>query len=255
MQRYFISEDLWNLDDNVVLISGEDFHHIVNVMREKTGSHFICCHPSEQSYLVEIAEINTDKQIVHCRIIEQLDENTELPVYVTLAQGLPKGDKLDLVVQKATELGVREFVPLKMDRSIVKWDEKKAKKKLQRLEKIAKEASEQSHRQSVPTIANLETVQSLLNRETFDKILIASEYEAKGENQGTESLSELLKGIESNDRILVIIGPEGGISEAELQNSILKQAVPIRLGPRILRTETAPLYVLSVLSFYLEEWR
>ncbi|MDV2581034.1 16S rRNA (uracil(1498)-N(3))-methyltransferase [Alkalibacillus haloalkaliphilus] len=255
MQRYFISEDLWNLEDKEVLILDEDFHHVVNVMRKKPGSHFICCHPSEQSYLVEITEINTDEQTVKCRIIEQLDENKELPVYVTLAQGLPKGDKLDLIVQKATELGIREFVPLKMDRSIVKWDDKKSKKKLQRLKKIAKEASEQSHRQSVPTITNLETVQSLLNRETFDKIIIASEYEAKGENHATESFPELITGIGANDRILVIIGPEGGISEAELQDSILKQAVPIRLGPRILRTETAPMYVLSILSFYLEEWR
>ncbi|MDQ0351069.1 16S rRNA (uracil1498-N3)-methyltransferase [Alkalibacillus filiformis] len=255
MQRYFISEDLWNLNDNKVLISGEDFHHIVNVMRKNPGSQFICCHPSEQSYLVEITEINNDEHVIHCLVIEQLDENRELPVYVTLAQGLPKGDKLDLVVQKATELGVREFVPLKMDRSIVKWDDKKAKKKLQRLEKIAKEASEQSHRQAIPTITNVETIHSLLKRETFDKILIASEYEAKGENQGTESFSELLKEIDDNDRILVIIGPEGGISEGELQYSLSNQAVPIRLGPRILRTETAPLYVLSILSFYLEEWR
>ncbi|GAA0457473.1 16S rRNA (uracil(1498)-N(3))-methyltransferase [Alkalibacillus silvisoli] len=255
MQRYFIPENQWQLPNDRLIIKNDDYHHIVNVMRMQIDDEFICCDPSEQSYLVKIVEIVDSDKTIHGEIVKPLDEQNELPVNVTIAYGLPKGDKLDLVVQKGTELGMRELIPLKMDRSVVKWDEKKADKKIQRLQKIAKEAGEQSHRQTVPSIGSLQNLRSLLQDRTFDQIMVASEYEAKSLENKDNSFAHTIEHFNEGDDVLVIVGPEGGISEAELQLCQEEDVTPIRLGPRILRSETAPLYILSALSFYLEEWR
>ncbi len=123
MQRYFVPSHQWS-EQNLV-IKGDDYHHIVNVMRMKEG-HSIICVTNGVSYVCEVHDIQD--QTVECLIIKKLNENQELPVKVTLAQGLPKGDKLDLIVQKSTELGLEHFIPLQMDRTIVKWDHKKEQK-------------------------------------------------------------------------------------------------------------------------------
>nr|WP_318539015.1 16S rRNA (uracil(1498)-N(3))-methyltransferase [Terribacillus saccharophilus] len=185
-------------------------------------------------------------------VLEKVDMNTEMPVSVTIAQGLPKGDKLEWIVQKGTELGASAFVPFQVARSVVKWDEKKKDKKRQRLEKIAKEAAEQSSRLIIPAIEDVQSFQmSLDSDDTYKHKLFAYEEAAKGFK--AEPLRSVFQHISPSDNVLVVIGPEGGFSESEanaLQNAGF---APIRLGPRILRTETAPLYMLASLSYHFEE--
>ncbi|TFB24852.1 16S rRNA (uracil(1498)-N(3))-methyltransferase [Filobacillus milosensis] len=250
MQRYFIPKENWQ--DNQVIITDDDYHHVVNVMRKQEGNQIICCNPNGQAFYCEINSIN-EKQVV-CNVLEELEENNELPIHVTIAHGLPKGDKLDLIVQKSTELGMGDFVPLQMDRSIVKWDHKKEQKKLLRLKKIAKEASEQSHRSRIPAIQGKQTIHTLLQNQEFDMCLVASEYLTKDQSSQS-SFRQAIDKISPGQKILLIIGPEGGLSEEELSFLHEQGCLPIRLGARILRTETAPLYALSALSFYFEEWR
>ncbi|PKR79038.1 16S rRNA (uracil(1498)-N(3))-methyltransferase [Halalkalibacillus sediminis] len=250
MQRYFISDNNWTKEQ--VHIDGEDRHHIVNVMRMTSGDKIICCNVDGSSYLVEITEITDDK--VTGALVEALDEKQEMPVKVTIVQGLPKGDKLELIVQKGTELGMFAFIPVQMDRSIVKWDSKKESKKLSRLRKISKEAAEQSHRSKLPLIHEKHTLKEVLSENTYDHLFVASELEAKAPSEDG-SFAEALKQISPGDNLLVVIGPEGGLSNDEISFLTSNQFKSIRLGPRILRTETAPLYVLSAISFYFEEWR
>lgn len=250
MQRYFIPSDQWK-DDTVTIID-DDYHHIVNVMRMKEGQSVICS-SNGLSYLCKIKQI--DDRSVICEKIEKLTEQQELPISVTLAQGLPKGDKLDLIVQKSTELGMEHFVPLQMDRTIVKWDHKKEQKKLDRLRKIAKEASEQSHRSIVPVIHEKQSLKELIQSKTYNHFWVASELEAKGDTNHSSSFKAAIQQVNEGDHILIIVGPEGGFSDKEISFLIGQGCQSIRLGPRILRTETAPLYALSAISFYFEEWR
>ncbi|WP_188206203.1 16S rRNA (uracil(1498)-N(3))-methyltransferase [Alkalibacillus aidingensis] len=256
MQRYFISaEEQWDFNRQKILLNGNDYHHIVNVMRMQSSDQVICCHPSRHSYLAQIIDIDELGKQVECKIVSELDEQSELPIDVTIAHGLPKGDKLDLIVQKSTELGMRELIPLKMDRSIVKWDAKKESKKVERLRKIAKEASEQSHRQSIPQITSSKSIKDVLEESTFDEVIVASEYEAKVDKKHHSTFIDVLSNLKLGARLLVIVGPEGGISDEEIEIFNQYECKPIRLGPRILRSETAPLYILSAISFYFEEWR
>ncbi|SEP90323.1 16S rRNA (uracil(1498)-N(3))-methyltransferase [Piscibacillus halophilus] len=250
MQRYFVPSNQWQ--DQTLTITDDDYHHIVNVMRMKEGQSIICS-SNGMSYLCEIVQIH-DKEVT-CQVLEKLNENQELPITVTLAQGLPKGDKLDFIVQKATELGMKYFAPLQLDRSIVKWDHKKEQKKLERLRKIAKEASEQSHRAVVPTIHEKHTLKELFNNHSFDHCWVASELVAKEDVKHSPSFKEAIQQVKEGEHILLIVGPEGGFSDEEIHFLEELKCRSIRLGPRILRTETAPLYALSAMSFYFEEWR
>ncbi|MET3682459.1 16S rRNA (uracil1498-N3)-methyltransferase [Alkalibacillus flavidus] len=253
MQRYFIPNDNWIYDNQSVLIEGDDFHHIVNVMRMVSGDAIIGCNENEQSYQLILDQIDESQKQLYATIDYELNEDTELPVHISVAQGLPKGDKLDTIVQKGTELGMRSFIPLQMDRSIVKWDRKKQPKKIDRLKKIAKEASEQSHRLMIPHIHSLQSLDDVIDFNHFDKIIVASEYEAKGSHQPARLLDDLMQLIKGQHRVLIIIGPEGGISPHELAKCEDAGVLPARLGKRILRTETASLYLLSVISYSLEE--
>lgn len=253
MQRYFISNDQWDYNKGQVTISGEDYHHINKVMRMTSGDIVIGCNENEESFELELIQFDDATQSVVATIKQTLSEQVELPAHITLAQGLPKGDKLETIVQKGTELGMRSFIPLQMDRSIVKWDRKKQDKKVNRLQKIAKEASEQSHRLMIPTIQPLQSLSQVLDSGEFDLLIVASEYEAKGDDEPEWTLSDIMNQIGSDQRVLLIIGPEGGISPHELTLCEQAGVLPARLGRRILRTETASLYALSVLSYCLEE--
>ncbi|AOM82581.1 16S rRNA (uracil(1498)-N(3))-methyltransferase [Salisediminibacterium beveridgei] len=247
MQRYFLATE--NFKGDLVRLTGDEAHHIARVMRMAADDQIICCNESGKSAIVELTQV--EKEEVYGRIRQWLDENSELPVEVTLAQGLPKGDKLEMIIQKATELGVTAITPVAMARSIVKLDPKKAAKKQERWKKIAKEAAEQSHRQRVPEIQSVQTLKELIKQAgPFDLVLAA--YEEEGKSGNHEGLPELLSGVQEGSRILFVIGPEGGFSSEEIV--MLKDAgiFPVSLGPRILRTETAGLYSLSVLSYHFE---
>ncbi|MBO8156032.1 MAG: 16S rRNA (uracil(1498)-N(3))-methyltransferase [Bacillaceae bacterium] len=252
MQRYFVPLTNWNKHDGFVMITDDDARHISKVLRMKTDDDVICCDGNGASALCRIAEISSKH--VLCHIVKWIHEEKELPVEITIAQGLPKGDKIDFVVQKGTELGAYAFIPYPAERSIVKWDQNKIGKKISRLKKIAKEASEQSHRTRIPEVNYVSDFQTLLQAaDDYDHVIVASEMEAKKENH--LPLSGIIRQIKKDEHVLLIIGPEGGFSDQEL-GVMAKQGYSFaRFGPRILRTETAPLYFLSVMSYQFEELR
>jgi len=248
LQRYFITEGNWEGD--TVTIKGEDVHHISRVMRMQPGDEIICNHPDGSHAICEISRIEKDD--VLARVEKMLESSSELPVDVTIAQGLAKGDKLDTILQKGTELGAKAFIPMQMDRSIVVWDEKKQRKKLERFEKIVKEASEQSHRNKIPFVYPQMRIDKLVSEsEEYDVVIYAYEEEAKTADYHT--LSNVLNQVREGQSLLVCIGPEGGISPEEAKLLKKKGAYPVRLGPRILRTETAALYALASISYHFEE--
>lgn len=245
MQRYFIHE--MNDEENVI-VSGDDFHHMTRVMRMETGDQFIGV-INAKTALIQIDTILDES--LRGRIIEWVDESVEMPVQVSIANGLPKGDKLEWVIQKGTELGAHAFIPFVATRSIVKWDAKKAAKKTERLRKIAKEAAEQSHRTVIPQIDDPVSFEGLLKQlDGFDHKLVAYEEEAKqGESM---RLAETLQAVKPGEKLLIVFGPEGGLDEKEVERLLAQGFMTCSLGPRILRTETAPLYALSAISYQLE---
>ena len=247
MQRYFLKNHQFQVKQ--VRITDEDAHHIARVMRMEVGERIIVCNEDKECYYLTITAVTPDE--VTGEIGEAIESDTELPIEVTIAQGLPKGDKFEWVIQKATECGASEFIPLNMERSVVKLDAKKASKKVERWNKIAKEAAEQSHRQMVPTVTDVYTFKQLLDRASqYDVCLFAYEETAK---QGQlAQLKQSLREIQTNGKMLVVVGPEGGISEKEETLLLQSGFKPCALGPRILRTETAPIYILSAISYALE---
>ncbi|PLR93812.1 16S rRNA (uracil(1498)-N(3))-methyltransferase [Bacillus sp. T33-2] len=246
MQRYFSMEASGG---NRFYLKGGDFHHIVRVMRMNEGAEIICVDPVGKSALCKIAEI-TDETVA-AEIVKWIEGSSELPVHITIASGLPKGDKLEWIIQKGTELGAFQFVPFIASRSVVKWDDKKSAKKVERWQKIAREAAEQSHRTRVPEICTPVNIHQLVNESpNYDYKLIAYEEEAR---QGESSvLASTFSKLGEGESLLVVFGPEGGLAAEEI--ALLKEHgfVPCGLGPRILRTETAPLYVLSAASYHFE---
>lgn len=252
MQRYFISKE--QVEGQTIRIIGEDVHHITRVMRNKPGDELICNTDDEKSALCKIAEIyETEVQV---SIESWLDESAELPVEVSLAQGIPKGDKFEWILQKGTELGAVKFIPFAAERSVAKWDEQKFDKKAKRFSKIIKEASEQSHRNRVPELSHVKQLKDLIkDSESYEVKLFAYEEEAKDATVNTSAFATALDNLSGNDRILLVIGPEGGISAEEA--NLLKESgfQAIRLGKRILRTETAALYALASISYHVEELR
>ena len=246
MQRYFIKSD--QLVEGQAVMIGDDAHHIATVMRGTVGDHLVLCVQGVGSYLAEIFKISQAE--VHVRVVQTKVEHVELPVCVTIAQGMIKGDKFDWVLQKATECGASGFIPVAMKRSVAKLDEVKASKKIKRWQKIVLEAARQSHRQVVPTVEGPVDLKALVARAAeYDVCLFA--YEAHlAAHQHT--LAHVIAEFESGQRVLVLIGPEGGFDAFEV--GLLMQAAfkAVGLGPRILRTGTAPIYVMSAISYTLE---
>lgn len=248
MQRYFIDESLeinqhFQLDDS-------DNHHLVNVMRSKINGTIHIVDSKNRLYLTRIHDIIDGKAMLEVIDLETVAE-VELAVKVTIACGLSKNDKLDYIVQKATEIGMHEFIPLALERDVVKWPGNKIQTRIDRLQKIAKEASEQSKRIVVPQIKKLTKLSNLINKSVdYDYIIVAYEEFAKQGKLG--ALKEILSEIKSNQSILVVFGSEGGISESEIHLLQAANFQLISLGPRILRAETAPIYLLSAISYHLE---
>ncbi|MFD1927381.1 16S rRNA (uracil(1498)-N(3))-methyltransferase [Sporosarcina siberiensis] len=246
MQRYFLDEPF---DENGKTVIGkDDSKHIVRVMRMNVGDQIIAVH-SGVAYTAIIRELGEETVFIE-RENDALPSN-EMPVHVTIACGLPKGDKFDLIVQKGTELGMSALIPFKAERSVVKWDEKRGQKKIERLQKIAKEAAEQCHRSNIPSIENPFTLAQLLEvANNYDILLIADEEDAKKDERNR--IADRLKTIKPNQSVLVVFGPEGGLSRNEAHAFFAKGFLSTSLGPRILRTETAPLFLLSAMSCEFE---
>lgn len=246
VQRYFVKH---RANDHHFLIDGEDRHHIIKVMRMEIDDNIICVEPDGKAAVCKIVKI-TDEQVV-ADVVQWMDETPELPISVTISSGLPKGDKLEWIIQKGTELGAHEFLPFAAKRSIVKWDEKKAAKKIERWQKIAKEAAEQSHRSYLPEVDIPVSFNALLEKgKYFNYKLVAFEEESR--NGETSTFSATLQKMKKGDSLLFVFGPEGGLTEDEVQALKDHDFAICGLGPRILRTETAPLYVLSAISYHFE---
>ncbi|GAA0443035.1 16S rRNA (uracil(1498)-N(3))-methyltransferase [Lentibacillus halophilus] len=249
MQRYFVPSENW--DDHNVYIKGDDLHHISRVMRFRTGHDIICNHPDGQAAICEITGM--DEHHISAEIREWLQESTEMPISVTVAQALAKGDKFDHVLQKGTELGASAFIPIQAERSVVRWDDKKATKKMTRYSRIVKEASEQCHRNKVPHLHPAQTISDVLAQsDDFDHKLFAYEEEAK--TDAFQTFAQSVGRMTSGERVLLVIGPEGGFSPKEVVLMKQEGVTPVRLGPRILRTETAAMYALASISYHFEEW-
>ena len=210
MQRYFV--DVPFNEAKETMITGDNARHMVKVMRMVVGDQIIAVHNNT----AHICDIITLDQDVTVRQTGETISSPELPIHVDIACGLPKGDKLDLITQKGTELGMHALFPFAAERSIVKWDEKKGDKKTERLQKIAQEAAEQSHRTHVPEIMNPVSFKQLLAQiPNYDAVFIADEEDAKAETRSR--FADKLKKVYDNDykSILCIFGPEGGISRKE----------------------------------------
>lgn len=249
MQRYFVKQ---RANDGRFLINDEDRHHIVKVMRMQIGDKIICVDLDGKQAVCSLAEI-TDTSVV-ADVVQWIDGVSELPITITIASGLPKGDKLEWIIQKGTELGAHQFLPFSAARSVVKWDEKKAAKKVDRWQKIAKEAAEQSHRAILPDVMSAISFKDLLLKSNdFHYKLVAFEEESR--NGETSIFADTLKKINKGDTLLIVFGPEGGLTDEEVRQLKDNEFAVCGLGPRILRTETAPLYALSAISYHFELMR
>ena len=242
MQKYFVSND--DFLNNI--ITSDDVFHIKNVMRGKLGDLIVVSNENEE-YLCKLVEIA--KEYVKYEKVEKLINNNELPVYVSLYQGLPKGDKLDDIIKMSTQFGIDSVIPTIMKRSIVKVDPSKIKNKTIRLNKIAKEAAEQSNRLKVPKV--METIKlDKIDFSEYDYKIVCYEESAK---DGELSLfKNVVKSLNKDSKICVVIGPEGGIDESEVEYLKKLGFIMVGLGPRILRTEMAILYVLGAISYEME---
>jgi 16S rRNA (uracil1498-N3)-methyltransferase len=248
MQRYFLTEEQMN--QTSCWLTEADAHHIQHVMRLKAGDQIICCDGQGRTVLAEIKEIRPRE--VQCTIVAELDEDRELPVRVIIAQALPKGDKMEWIVQKGTELGAARFIPFVSQRTIVKYDQFKIEKKVKRWQSIIKEAAEQSHRQILPVVSPVYELEHLAHVRA-DLKLVADEALSDLPTAHSSFFVQALHQLQPNQEVVIVIGPEGGLAREEI--SLLKAHgfTPIALGKRILRTETASQYVLACISFYFEQ--
>lgn len=233
MQRYFVKEKV----NDYLVLEDSDVHHIKNVMRNKINDKIECIY-DETLYICEIESLDSTK----VKIVEILDDDNEIKWDVTIAVALVKEQKMDLILQKITELGISRIIPVAMERSIVKLDDKKFDKKKERWEKICKEAAEQSKRNKVPEILDIHTVKQLEKLE-YDYRFICSTKNPKN------LVNNYLQSKDECATMLFVIGPEGGISEREENMLISYGYVPITLGKRIMRVETAAIYIASIINF------
>lgn len=247
MRKFFVNSS--QINNNKIEILNDDVNHIRNVLRLENGEKIkICDSDNLKNYICEIENI-TNKNII-CNILEEVTGKAEGNVELHIFQGLPKADKMELIIQKGTELGVSEFIPVSFKRSIVKFSEKDETKKIERWQKIAEVAAKQSGRDFIPKVKNVISIKDICNEvKNYDLVLLAYELEEK--NYIKQELLKI-KNENKNYKIAVIIGPEGGIEETEAQ--ILKTAGAhiISLGKRILRTETVALQVSSIIMYELE---
>ena len=246
MQRYFINQVIQSVGE-IISVPKEQEHHMVKVMRMNIEE---CCEvvdEKEELYIAKLIQISPLELVIE----EHKEQQVELPIDVTIFVGLSKGDKLETIVQKATELGVHTIVPVEMKRNMVKWTKDKSQKKIERLQKIAQEAAEQSHRLHVPKVLDLMTLkESVILAKQSTKALVAFEEVAK-EGEAVVFL-QTLTSLQKGDSIAFYFGPEGGFDVQEIEYLNSQEVHSCALGPRILRAETAPMYALAAISYHFE---
>lgn len=246
MYKFFVTEE--QIENNKINIVGEDVNHIKNVLRLQINEEIeICSINNSTNYLCKILQL-TNKNI-ECKIIKSVESNRESQVYLHIFQGLPKSEKMEMIIQKTTEIGVSEITPIVMERCIVKLDNKSKEKKLTRWKKIAEVAAKQSKRDKIPIINDPINIECIYEKvKNYDIVLVAYE------NEQVNTIKNELRNISKKNRmnIAVIIGPEGGIDKEEIK--ILKEQGMhlVSLGKRILRTETAPIVLSSIIMYELD---
>ena len=237
MPRYFVDD--YNLEN--LIIDKDNYHHLKVVNRVKLGE-IVELFNNDITYQVKITSI--EKDLIRFEIVDQFYYDTEFNFKITLMQGYPKGDKIDDIIKHSTELGVYEIIPTITSRVIVKIDEKKKDNKITRLQTIAKEASKQSRRNHIPIIEDIKNMKDI-DYDKYNVKILAYEKEATTNNK---LLVYVVNKIKENDNVIIAIGPEGGFSDEEANYLIAKGFISVSLGKRILRTETAGLYCLSVIG-------
>ncbi len=242
MNRFFVKKD--DIRDNSALITGEDLKHISKVLRMAPGDKVMLCDGEGYQYLAEISEITKD--CVRLEILNGERCAAEPSRRITLYQGLPKGDKMELIVQKCVELGISEIVPVAAERSIVKIKPGEFGGKRTRYQRVAYEAAKQCGRGRIPEVADLTTFK-VADMTRHDLIIIAYEDE-----KGTTLKSLLRANMQAGD-IAIVIGPEGGLESSEVELLIQKGGKAVTLGPRILRTETAGMAALAMILYEIED--
>ncbi len=247
MFQFFVEPNQINIDTKTVVITGNDVNHIKNVLRMKIGEQVAVSNGTDgKEYHCSITSM--DESSVVLELMEIVEDGAELPAQVVLFQGLPKGDKMELIIQKNVELGVHSIIPVATKRCVVKLDDKKAGSKISRWQGIAEAAAKQSKRGIIPQIGNVMTFKQALSYvQDFDVKLIPYEH---AEDMG--KTKAILENVKPGQRIAVFIGPEGGFDDGEIEQALAAEVTPITLGKRILRTETAGFTIMSWLMYLLE---
>ena len=248
MYHIFVDKEQIDEVDKTLMIEGDDYNHIVNVLRMKTGEEISVSTRvyDGKEYRYGIEEIEDGVVICKLRFIKE--DDIELPSKIYLFQGLPKADKMELIVQKAVELGVYEIIPVSMKRCIVKLDEKKAKSKVARWQGIAEAAAKQSKRSIIPNVhAPMTYGEAVQMAASMDVKLVPYELA-----KGMDETRELISSIKPGQSVAIFIGPEGGFDDAEIDKALAADMKPITMGRRILRTETAGFTILAWLGYMLE---
>ncbi|MCM1063023.1 MAG: 16S rRNA (uracil(1498)-N(3))-methyltransferase [Eubacterium sp.] len=247
MYQFFVDPSQINIHDKRVIIQGTDVNHIRNVLRMKPGEELNVSNGQDgKEYRCAVEAFEEDRVICQLRFVKE--DNVELPSRVYLFQALPKADKMELIIQKAVELGVHRVIPVAARRCVVRLDEKKAAAKTARWQAIAQTAAKQSRRGIIPEVAEvMDFARAVKLAADMDVKLIPYELA-----EGMEQTRERIDALRAGQDIALFIGPEGGFEEAEIQLAADNGIVPITLGKRILRTETAGMTVLSWIMYRLE---
>ena len=235
MDRFFVQKQNINLETNTCIIEGEDVKHISKVLRCKIGEELEICDNDNNEYICEITDI--DKSFL------KRESGLKIKVY----QGLPKGPKMEMILQKLTEVGVHEIVLVQTKRSVSKVDDKKEDKKLERWERIIYEAAKQSKRGKIPKLRGILSFKDALEDMKNNDLNIAPY-----ENERTKSIKQAIKGVNINT-MGIFVGPEGGFEESEIEAIEEIGGKSVSLGPRILRTETASLVASSIVLYELSD--
>lgn len=244
MQHFFVTPS--QVKEKKIYIEGSDVNHMKNVLRMRIGEELVVSDGNNLQYRCAVE--GYEEGIAVLEILEELPVDTELPSRIYLFQGLPKQDKMELIVQKAVELGACQIVPVATKRAVVKLDEKKAAKKVERWQQIAESAAKQAGRGVIPEVARVMSYKEALKcAEGLDVVLIPYELA-----EGMEETRKVIEAIRPGQSVGIFIGPEGGFEKEEVELAMEYGAKAITLGKRILRTETAGLTTLSVLMFHLE---
>lgn len=245
MYRFFVEPS--QIGEKKITIIGSDVNHIKNVLRMKCGEKIAISDGQEQEYYCIIEKLE-DEQII-ATIEEIAMDRKELPVRITLFQGIPKSDKLELIIQKAVELGVCEIVPVAMKRCVAKIDSKKVDKKVERFNAIALSAAKQAKRNVIPTVTMpMSWKEAVAYGKTMDACFVPYE-----DARGMAHTKEVIRNLHGVKSIALYIGPEGGFDDDEITQAKEEGFQVITLGKRILRTETAGLAALSIFMYELEE--